>query len=84
MWQHHGLKLNKTTAEKRELFPIYSIPSMHHRLTNYRKQRKLEEVFVVAFNGLKCYETIPFFVAEVVNSSRKENIRAQRDSTPEA
>jgi hypothetical protein len=44
---------------------------MLHRLTNYRKQRKLEEVLVVAFNGLKCHDTIPFFVAKVVNSSRK-------------
>jgi hypothetical protein len=47
------LEVNKSTVEKRELFPIYSIPSMHHRLTNYRKQRKLEEVIVVAFHGLK-------------------------------
>jgi hypothetical protein len=47
------LEVNKSTAEKRELFPIYNIPSMLHRLTNYRKQRKLEEVIVVAFQGLK-------------------------------
>jgi hypothetical protein len=64
-WRRGGgggrLEVNKSTAEKRELFPIYSITSMHHRLTNYRKQRKLEEVIVVAFQDLKMSRQYPFF-----------------------
>ncbi len=48
-----GLEVNKATAEKRGLFPIYSILPMLGTLTNYRKQRKLEEILVVAFQDLK-------------------------------
>ncbi len=81
------LEVNTSTAEKRGLFPIYSIPSMLHTLTNDRKQRKLEEILVVAFQGLKMSWHYPFFCCrscELQQERSSENIRAQRDSTPEA